>query len=305
MSRQPGRSQATTWPMKPATPSTVDSALAHARSKGIADADAQILLLHGLGRPRHDRAWLRAHGEATVGKAEYQQFCARLDQRLDGVPVAYLTGSREFYGLELGVGPGVLDPRADTETLVDWALECLPPDQPARVLDLGTGSGAVILAIKSQRPHVVAIATDRSTAALEMARANGWRHALSVDWRLARVDDTNGEVDWFAPIRALPAFDLVVSNPPYLSNHDPHLPSLRHEPRSALVAGADGLSDLHAIVAGARRHLLPGGMLLLEHGHDQAAPVHDLLAAHGYARIAARRDLAGIVRCTGGIWENS
>ena len=305
MSRHPGRSQSATLPMKPATASSVDAALAHARMKGVADADAQILLLHGLGRPRHDRAWLRAHGEAPVGEAEYQHFCAHLDQRLDGVPVAYLTGWREFYGLELGVGPAVLDPRPDTETLVDWALECLPLDRPVRVLDLGTGSGAVILAIKSQRPHVVAVATDRSATALEMAQANGRRHALAVDWRLSSADETGSESAWFAPIRTLPAFDLVVSNPPYLSNHDPHLPSLRHEPRSALVAGPDGLSDLQAIVLGARRHLQPGGLLLLEHGHDQAAPVWDLLDAQGYARIATRRDLAGIVRCTGGIWENS
>jgi release factor glutamine methyltransferase len=182
-------------------------------------------------------------------------------------------------------------PRPDTETLVDWALEVLR-DRPApQVVDLGTGSGAIALAIKSRRPDAQVLATDRSAAALEVAAANA---------RMLNMDIALHEGVWLAGIGQ--RFDLIVSNPPYIAERDEHLPNLVHEPLGALAAGPDGLADLRAIVAQAPSHLMPGGWLLLEHGHDQCRAVAALLAEAGFEAIAGRRDLAGIVRCSGGQW---
>jgi len=208
--------------------------------------------------------------------------------------VAYLTGRKAFYGLELQVDARVLDPRDDTETLVDWALAVLPQDAPARVLDLGTGSGAVALAIAHQRSAAHVTATDANTDALSVARANGQRLNLSVRWLPGAWND------WYAPLAPGEQFNLIVSNPPYIAENDPHLPALAHEPSTALISGPDGLSDLRHIVTGAGAYLMHGGWLLLEHGYDQAQAVCNLLVQAGYAQVESRCDLAGIKRCSGG-----
>ncbi|GAB4035106.1 MAG: peptide chain release factor N(5)-glutamine methyltransferase [Rubrivivax sp.] len=265
---------------------TVAEALAAAARRGLPRLDAQLLLAHRLGR---SRTWLLAHDETALAPADAAWFEAAVAQRLDEVPLAYLTGEREFRGLPLAVGPGVLVPRPETEGLVEWALECLQGLPAPRVADLGTGSGAIALAIASACPAARVVAVDRSEAALAVARANGRRLGLAVDWRAG---------DWWAPLQG-ETFDLVVSNPPYIAAGDPHLPALRHEPASALVAGADGLDDLRRIVAGAPARLSPGGWLLLEHGHDQGAAVRALLQGHGLEQAVTRVDLAGLDRCSG------
>lgn len=265
---------------------TVAAALQAARARGLARLDAQLLLAHLLGR---DRSWLLAHDDTPLAPAQQAWFEAAVAQRLDAVPLAYLTGEREFRGLPLAVGPGVLVPRPETEGLVDWALECLQGQPAPRIADLGTGSGAIALALAAACPRARVCATDRSAEALAIARANGARLGLTVDWRAG---------DWWQPL-AGERFELVVSNPPYIADGDPHLPALRHEPRSALVAGGDGLDDLRRIVAGAADHLARGGWLLLEHGHDQGEAVRALLADHGLQQAVTRADLAGLDRCSG------
>jgi release factor glutamine methyltransferase len=268
---------------------SVAEALVAARLAGLDRLDAQWLLAHVLGR---DRSWLTAHDDQLLDAAQHSRWQHLLEQASDGTPLAYLTGEQGFRGLVLKVGPAVLIPRPDTETLVDWALECLLElGRPSpRVLDLGTGSGAVALAIGAARPDARLTAVDASEAALAVARENGERLGMSVDWRLG---------DWWSPV-AGERFDLVVSNPPYIREGDPHLQDLRHEPAVALRSGADGLSSLRNIVEGAPPHLDAGGCLLLEHGHDQAAAVAGLLDARGFVQVKTRPDLAGRARCTGG-----
>ena len=276
-------------PSDPVEP-TVAHALAHAQASGLARIDAQMLLLHALGRAPHDRAWLIAHDGDALAPAVAAQFDALCVRRLDGEPVAYLTGAKAFHGLTLQVDARVLDPRDDTETLVDWALEMLPADAPRRVLDLGTGSGAIALALAAARPQADVWTVDASADALAVAQANGQRLGLAVTWRHGH---------WLAPV-AGQRFDVIVSNPPYIAEGDPHLAALAHEPRMALASGPDGLRDLRAIGAAAPAHLQPGGWLLLEHGHDQAAAVRALLRQAGLGQVQSRRDLAGIERCSGG-----
>ena len=268
---------------------TVSSALAWAQAQGLERIDAQWLLLHVLGQPDAGRAWLIAHGDDALSNAQSEHFSALCARRAAGEPVAYLTGHKGFYGLNLQVDARVLDPRPDTETLVDWALECLTGHTAPRVLDLGTGSGAIALALAQARPDATVLAVDASADALAVARANGERLRLPVQFT---------QSDWFSEVQG--AFDLIVSNPPYIAEHDPHLPALRHEPLAALVAGADGLRDLRAIAAAAPAHLTPGGWLLLEHGWDQAEAVQALLRAQGFEAVQTRNDLAGIGRCSGG-----
>ncbi|PWW48615.1 [protein release factor]-glutamine N5-methyltransferase [Melaminivora alkalimesophila] len=271
------------------TPPTLRCALQQAQSQGLARIDAQMLLLHVLGRPANDRAWLIGHDEEPLPAPAAAVFAELCRRRAGGEPVAYLTGRKEFYGLELGVDARVLDPRPDTETLVDWALELLHEVPAPRIADLGTGSGAIALALAHARPDAHVLATDRSAAALEVARANAQRLGLRVGFAQAHwLDGVDGP------------FDLIVSNPPYIPAGDAHLRALVHEPIDALVAGADGLRDLRAIAAQAPGRLAPGGWLLLEHGWDQAAAVRGLLAAAGLADVASRADLGGIARCTGG-----
>ena len=271
---------------------TLAEALAQVQACGLPRLEAQMLLLHALGQPPHARTWLLAHDREPLPPQAGQRLRALTTRRLAGEPIAYLIGSKAFHGLELQVDARVLDPRDDTETLVDWALELLPGDQASRVLDLGTGSGAIALAIAQQRPRASVLAVDASTDALAVADANARRLGLAVELRHG---------DWFAPV-AGERFDVVVSNPPYIAEADPHLAALRHEPRQALASGADGLRDIRRIITSAPAHLVPGGWLLLEHGWDQATTVHGLLTVAGFTQVQSRRDLAGIERCTGGCW---
>ncbi|MBC7215364.1 MAG: peptide chain release factor N(5)-glutamine methyltransferase [Burkholderiaceae bacterium] len=241
-----------------------------------------------LGRPASDRAWLLAHDRDPLPAACLAQFAALCQRRAAGEPVAYLTGVKEFYGLPLAIDARVLDPRPDTEVLVDWALEVLAGRAAPRVLDLGTGSGAIALALQHQRPDAQVLAVDASADALAVAQANARRLALPVQFM---------QSDWLEGVRG--SFDLIVANPPYIAADDPHLPTLRHEPSQALVSGAQGLDDLRRIVADAPRHLAPGGWLLLEHGWDQAAAVRELLHAQGLVQVQSRRDLGSHERCSG------
>jgi release factor glutamine methyltransferase len=274
------------------SPSTVAEALAAAAALGVDRLDAQLLLLHALGRAPHDRAWLLAHDTDAMSDAAWASLAAQLSRRLAGEPVAYLLGTKEFHGLDLQVDARVLVPRPDTETLVDWALQCLEGRDAPRVLDLGTGSGAIALALQHARPDAQVDAVDASADALAVAEANARRLGLPVRFALAHWLD--GAAD---------GYTVIASNPPYIAADDPHLPALKHEPTSALVAGADGLDDIRQIIQNAPDHLAEGGWLLLEHGHDQAAAVRQLLETRGFAEVQSRDDLAGIQRCSGGIWR--
>jgi release factor glutamine methyltransferase len=273
-------------------PSTVAQALAAAVALGVDRLDAQLLLLHALGRAAHDRAWLLAHDTDAMPDAAWSALSAQLSRRLAGEPVAYLLGEKEFHGLDLRVDARVLVPRPDTETLVEWALECLEGHATPRVLDLGTGSGAIALALQHARRDARVDAVDASADALAVAQANAQRLGLPV--RFAHASWLDG---------ADSGYMVIASNPPYIAAGDPHLPALRHEPVAALVAGTDGLDDIRQIVQNAPAHLAQGGWLLLEHGHDQAAAVRQLLAERGFAEVQSRDDLAGIQRCSGGIWR--
>jgi release factor glutamine methyltransferase len=295
---------------------TVQEALLRAQKHGIAKVDARILLLHTLGKPTTDMAWLVSNDNNPVNAVQADAFGGLCARRRAGEPVAYIVGYKEFYGLRLNVDKRVLDPRDDTETLVDWALELLPPTahfnpspisaepisacvgaNPVRadvatVLDLGTGSGAIALAIQSKRPKAQVHATDASADALVVARANAALHKLPVQFH---------QGSWLAAVQGQ-QFDLIVSNPPYIAAADPHLAALTHEPLQALASGADGLEDLRKIIAQAPKHLHAGGWLLLEHGYDQAATVRDLLEKQGFSSVESRKDLAGVERCSGGQW---
>jgi release factor glutamine methyltransferase len=251
--------------------------------------DAQLLLAHLTGRPR---AWLLAHDEAELDAAQAAAWQAGLARRAAGEPLAYIVGQVEFCGLALAVSPAVLVPRPETEDLVRWARECLASAPSREVVDLGTGSGAIAIALALTpgvaRPQVTA--TDASASALAVAQRNDQRHGAGLQLL---------QGDWWAPLAGR-RFGLALANPPYVVEGDPHLAALAHEPVSALTAGRDGLDDLRQLVAGAPAHLLPGGWLLLEHGHDQSAAVAALLGAAGFVDVTTRTDLAGLPRCTGG-----
>ncbi len=277
--------------------SRLRDALQQARRQGLDRLDAQMLLLFCLGRDPNERAWLAAHDGDPLSAGQAQRFQSLCQRRRQGEPAAYLVGTKEFFGLPLTVDARVLVPRPDTETLVQWALDTIDAAAsrglgPVRALDLGTGSGAIALAIKSQRPRTQMWATDASRDALDVAQGNAEALGLTVCFRLGH---------WLAAVPG-EAFDLIVSNPPYIEEADPHLADLRHEPLSALVSGADGLADLKRIAATAPQALRPGGWLLLEHGHDQAAAVRELLVQAGFVEVASRADLAGIDRCSAGRW---
>ncbi|MFC3552030.1 peptide chain release factor N(5)-glutamine methyltransferase [Lysobacter cavernae] len=246
-----------------------------------ARVEAERLLAHALGV---SQTWLYVHRDDALEADRVAAFTALLQRRLAGEPVAYLLGHRGFWRLDLQVTPATLIPRPETELLVELALARLPDDQPLSVADLGTGSGAIALALALERPRMRVLATDASSAALAVARGNARAHGLgNVEFR---------EGDWLVPL-AGEHFALIASNPPYIADDDAHLETgdLRHEPRSALASGADGLDAIRTIVRDAPAHLQPGGWLLLEHGWEQGAAVRGLLAAAGFEAIETVRDL--------------
>lgn len=277
---------------KPATGSVAEALRQASAALPGADAraDAELLLAAALGKPR---AWLYAHADDALEPAAKQDFVALLSRRMRGEPVAYLLGRREFWSLDLEVSADTLVPRPETELLVELALERLPPGAAARVLDLGTGSGAIALAIARERPLATVTAVDASAAALAIARRNGARLGLD------RVRFLRS--DWFSAV-ADESFELLVSNPPYLAEDDPHLQEgdLPHEPRSALSSGADGLDALRLICAGAPARLAPAGWLLLEHGYAQGEAARGLLRDHGFIEVRTWRDLEQRERASGG-----
>jgi release factor glutamine methyltransferase len=269
------------------TPATVSAALA---LSGLVPFEAKLLLAHVLDR---DRAWLAAHGDAPLSRDQALAFDALARRRRDGEPVAYLTGRREFFGLDLEITRAVLIPRPETELLVELALTWLAKDASACVLDLGSGSGAVALAVARAHPRSEVVGVDVSAAAVELARRNAER--------LGIANATFIESDWFARVPRQ-RFALIVANPPYVAEEDPHLRrgDLRFEPPAALASGSDGLDAIRAIVQAAPGYLAPGGTLALEHGHDQAAATETLLREAGFRAVASARDLAGIQRVSYG-----
>lgn len=247
----------------------------------------RILLCHALGMTR---VGLITQSERVLTDEEGAALDALVERRMLGEPIAYIVGKREFYGLEFRVTAAVLIPRPDTELLVEKTLEKLPAR--GRVLDMGTGSGAIAVSVAHTRRDALVSALDVSSAALDIARDNAITHSVPVRFM---------QSDWFKALHG-EEFDVIASNPPYIADGDVHLSQgdLLFEPSGALTDGADGLTALHKIIEGAPRHLVAGGWLLLEHGYDQAVPVRALLEEAGYADIASWRDLAGIERVTGG-----
>jgi len=252
--------------------------------------EVQILLCHALGVAR---SWLISHDRDHLAEPDAQTYSALLSRRLAGEPIAYIVGSREFFGLEFKTTPAVLIPRPETELLVELALARIPENQPCKVLDLGTGSGAIAISIAKNRPLAAVTAVDQSQQALAVARDN-----------VARLEAPNLcllHSDWFGALGAQ-TFNLIVSNPPYVEEADPHLQrgDLRFEPLSALASGMDGLDDIRSIAAIAPQHLKPGGLLLLEHGYNQGASCRAILRQQGFLSVESIRDLAGLERVTWG-----
>lgn len=278
----------------------ISDALARARDqfaaalgleRDVAALEAHVLLGHALNK---SRAWLLANRGEPLAPADRARFDALCARRAKGEPVAYLTGEREFFGLRFAVSPAVLIPRPDTELLVEWALTLIPEQAPWRILDLGAGSGAIALSIAKHRPLARVTAVDRSADALAVARRNA---------------DTLGctnvaflQSDWFDAVPNSPRYNLIVSNPPYLAESDPHLTQgdVRFEPRAALAAGDSGLDAFSAITCLSNGFLVDSGHLLFEHGFEQGQAVRALLNAAGYCAIGSRRDLGGHERVTHG-----
>ena len=271
----------------PPIDATVADALRAAANR-IDRIDAELLLLHVVER---ERIWLFTHDSEVLDDANAAAFDALIARREAGEPVAYLVGTRGFWTLDLTVTPDTLIPRPETERLVELALERIPLNTAARIVDLGTGSGAIALAIARERPHSRVIATDASEAALVVARRNAERNSI------ANIAFRAGS--WFAPV-AGKRFDLVVSNPPYIESDDPHLQEgdLRFEPATALAAGHDGLDDLRVIATEAASHLTQRGWLLVEHGWNQGDAVRDLFTAAGLIEVHTATDLEGRDRIT-------
>jgi release factor glutamine methyltransferase len=250
--------------------------------------EVNLLLQHVLGV---NRAWLISHENDTLSVEKQAEFTALLTQRVAGKPIAYIVGKREFFGLNLKVTPDTLIPRPDTETLVEAALERIPPNRLLTVLDLGTGSGAIALAIAKNRPQTQVTAVDASSNALSIAQENA--HLLQIS--NVQLLPSN----WFESL-AGKTFDMIVSNPPYIASADPHLSQgdLRFEPASALASGKDGLNDIRLIVQQATHYLNPNGWLMFEHGYNQADEVAKLLTEAEFIAVQHVQDLAGIVRVT-------
>ena len=261
---------------------TTIAALLRTAPSGEARRDFEVLIAHALEK---NRAYLYAHGDETLGTDDARRVEQMLQRYRGGTPVAYITGRRDFWNLVLEVTPAVLIPRPETELLVELALQRIVAK--GRVLDLGTGSGAIALAIKRERVDCSITATDASADAIAVARRNADQYGLDVHLRLG---------DWYAAIDG--AFDLIVSNPPYIRSDDAHLNALVGEPMTALVGGTDGLDALRVIVSGAADHLTSGGYLLVEHGYDQGADVRRLFEYAGFGAVESHRDFAGHERVT-------
>jgi len=260
------------------------------RESGLPRLEAELLLCSVLGC---ERVRLIARAEEAVDSSRARSAHARFARRRAGEPVSYITGWREFYGLALRVTPEVLIPRPETERLVELALERLPA--LARVLELGTGSGAIAIALATERPGLGIVATDVSKAALALARRNARDHGVEIAFVLS---------DWFDALGP-EQFDLIVSNPPYVAAGDAHLErgDVRFEPRLALIGGGDGLACIREIAVRAQNRLRPGGWLLMEHGYDQGDRCVKLLSALGYAAVTDFHDLAGWPRACAGVWR--
>lgn len=252
--------------------------------------DAELLLLHVVGKPR---SWLFTHADDVLDTDVQTAYANLIERREAGEPVAYITGRRGFWSLDLEVTLATLIPRPETELLVELALQRLPVDAACSVADLGTGSGAIALAVARERPHAQVTATDASADALAVAQRNAQRHAIG------NITFVHG--NWLVPL-AGQRFELIVSNPPYIEAADPHLEQgdLRFEPASALASGADGLDDIRRIIRDAREHMRSGGWLLLEHGWNQGDGVRQLLRDAGYAAVFTARDLEQRDRVSGG-----
>ncbi len=268
---------------------------AQARLGDVSDSprlDAELLMAHCT---EWSRGQLFMRLRDPVDPAVQAEFEALLARRMRGIPIAYLLGERGFWTFDLAVTPDVLVPRPETELLVEWALQLLEARRAPRVADLGTGSGAIALALASERPDAQIDATDLSVAALEVARGNAERLGLK-QLRFAQGH-------WFEALSG--RYDLIASNPPYIAHADPHLEGLRHEPLMALTDGADGLNALREIIAAAPAWLVPGGWLLVEHGYDQGEAVRQLFGQAGFSEVSTRRDYGGQERCSAGRWEQT
>ena len=273
---------------------TITQALATAQTAGLDRLDAQLLLLHALAKPEPERAWLLAHDADELPEAVAEVFHSYSLRRAAGEPLAYIVGYKEFFGLRFSVDARVLVPRPDTETLVQWALDVLQNAAAPAVLDLGTGSGAVAIALAHSlacKKMCKVMATDFSEDALAVASQNARQLGSDVQFIHSH---------WLEKVSG--HYHVIASNPPYIACDDTHLADLAHEPLNALAAGSDGLSDIRQIVQQAPKHLHPDGWLLLEHGYDQAEAVCELLSQRGFKHIQSRMDLAGIARCSGGQW---
>jgi release factor glutamine methyltransferase len=263
---------------------------ASAQLTGISDSpqlDAEILLAHALQK---SRTFLFTWPQQTLDEKTKQHFALLLEQRIAGHPIAHIIGTREFWSLNLQVTTDTLIPRPETELLVEHVLKLLPAT-PVNIVDLGTGSGAIALALASERPRWHITATDKSTAALDIARNNAQKLGIT------NIEFVNGE--WFEPL-AHKQFHAIISNPPYIAAFDVHLSQgdVRFEPTSALISGTDGLDDIRHIAQHAGQHLLPGGLLMVEHGYDQKQQVHAIFLSHGLVNIAQLTDLGGNPRLT-------
>ncbi|MDO9313342.1 MAG: peptide chain release factor N(5)-glutamine methyltransferase [Burkholderiaceae bacterium] len=276
---------------RPTESLSIAQALTSAAACGVDRLDAQWMLEKLFGQPR---TWLIAHDDALLSEDQRVRYTHWISRRAAGEPLAYLFGEKEFHGLQLRVGPHVLIPRPDTETLVEWGLELLMGELSAivapQVVDLGTGSGAIALAIKRRWATAAVAAVDLAASALEVARSNADGLGLTMDLV---------QGSWWSALSGR-RFHLALSNPPYIAPGDEHLAALRYEPQSALVSGENGLSDLHEIIDDAPDHLAAGGWLLLEHGHDQAEAVRQRLCVVGFENVQTRIDLTGRERCSGG-----
>ena len=263
------------------------------RAFGTDYRDAELLLLHSLGR--NDRSWLIAHDHDELPTDVIAMFSSLSDERLKGMPLAYLLGHREFWSLKLKITRDVLVPRPETELLVEWAVELASQYDLQSMLDLGTGSGAIALAVQHDLPHLSVTASDVSKLALRVARQNAQDLGLPVEFV---------ESSWFGAL-AHRRWALIASNPPYVAADDAHLQQgdLRFEPNTALTDGGDGLSSIREIASKAPNHLEAGGWLLIEHGYDQASDVRSILKLNGFSKVSLRHDLAGRPRVTGGCWQ--